>query len=154
MSKLLQKVTQIGIVTRDAKAMAKRYEEIYGIGNWTIFDGEKGFDPKAKAHELTVRGKLQDFEITLALAKVGDMEIELIQPLDEFSDYAIFLREHGEGVHHISVVTNIAEFHETMRKRNIKPIMSGRIPGVETFTYYDTVPELGMTLEVHDKQNC
>ncbi|MCC8164099.1 MAG: VOC family protein [Lachnospiraceae bacterium] len=154
MSELVQKITQIGIVTKDARAMARRYEEIYGIGGWTILDGEKGFDPAAKAQDLTTRGVKRDFEITLALSHVGEMEIELIQPLDEYSDYSRFLREHGEGVHHISIITDVKGFKKQMEEREIPVLMSGRVPGVETFTYYDCGAELGMILEIHDTENC
>ncbi len=154
MSELLQKINQIGIVTKDAKAMAKRYAEIYGITDWVIQDGENGgFDPAARAQNLTTRGVRRDFEITLASGHIGDMEIELIQPLDEYSDYARFLKEHGEGVHHISLCTNVPQFKQVMEERGIPVLLSGTIPGVETFLYYDTTPELGMTFEIHDTEN-
>jgi 4-hydroxyphenylpyruvate dioxygenase-like putative hemolysin len=34
---------------------------------------------------------------------VGQVQWELIEPLDDESDYARFLAEKGEGVHHIAV---------------------------------------------------
>lgn len=152
MSGLMKRIEQIGIVTRDVKAMAKRYEEIYGVGPWIIADGEGGLDPKYQAVDLTVRGKRQDFGVSLAWAKVGDIEIELIQPLDEHSDYGKFLKEHGEGIHHISLVTDVPEFKKTMEQRGIPTLMTGRVPGVETWIYYDTPEELGMTVEIHDRE--
>lgn len=152
MSELMQKIEQIGIVTRDVRAMAKRYEEIYGVGPWVIADGEGGLDPKYQAVDLTVRGERRDFGVSLAWAKVGEIEIELIQPLDEESDYGKFLREHGEGIHHISLVTDVPQFKEAMKKRGIPELMTGRVPGVETWIYYDSAPELGMTVEIHDRE--
>lgn len=152
MSGLMKRIEQIGIVTRDVKTMAKRYEEIYGVGPWIIADGEGGLDPKYQAVDLTVRGKRQDFGVSLAWAKVGDIEIELIQPLDEHSDYGKFLKEHGEGIHHISLVTDVPEFKKAMEQRGIPTLMTGRVPGVETWIYYDTPEELGMTVEIHDRE--
>ena len=149
----MQKITQIGIVTKDLQAMVRRYEDVYGVGPWVIADGEGGLDPKYQAVDLTVNGERKDFGVSLAWAKVGDIEIELIQPLDDLSDYARFLKEHGEGVHHLSLVTDVNKFKETMIQRNIPQLMTGRVPGVETWMYYKTEPELGMTLEIHDTEN-
>ena len=148
----MQRIEQIGIVTRDLKAMAKRYEEVYGVGPWVIADGEGGLDPKYQAVDLTVRGERPDFGVSLAWAKVGDIEIELIQPLDELSDYGKFLKEHGEGIHHISMVTDVPKFQKTMEERGIPQLMTGRVPGVETWIYYDSAPEVGMTIEIHDRE--
>ncbi len=153
MDTLIQKIDQIGIVTGDIKAMVRRYEEVYGIGGWTVIDGEAGFDASAKARNLRTRGVPGDFEISLAKAMVGDMEIELIQPLDDKSDYADFLRRHGDGVHHISITTNAGRFRQVMEQRNVPELLRGTIPGAETFHYYETGAEIGMTVEIHDFDN-
>ena len=151
MSELMQKIEQIGIVTGDLKGMVKRYEEVFGVGPWVIADGEGGLDPKYQAVDLTVRGKRENFSVSLAWAKVGDIEIELIQPLDDKSDYARFLKEHGDGIHHISMVTDVPKFRETAERQNIPELMTGRVPGVETWIYYDSSPAVGMTIEIHDR---
>jgi hypothetical protein len=153
-SGLIRKITQIGIVTKDVKAMAERYEKVYGIGGWEFIGSDEGFPPEEKALNLTVHEKPQDYEIRLALAMVGDIQIELIQPLDELSDYAIYLNEHGEGVHHISIDTDIEAFHQAMKDRNIPTLITGTVPGKETFSYYDTKEEIGFTSEIHDTKNC
>ncbi|MCD8097094.1 MAG: VOC family protein [Lachnospiraceae bacterium] len=150
MKPLLKKILQIGIATRDLKGMVRRYQEVYGVEDWIVIDGETGFDPTQKAQELMVRGQAVDFEISLAKAMIGDVEIELIQPLDDKSDYALFLREHGEGVHHISVDTDVSQFQNVMEERGVEQLIRGTVPHVETFIYYDTVPEIGMTVEIHD----
>ena len=148
MEPLIKKITQIGIVTKDIKGMIKRYEKVYGITDWFFTDGEIGFDPSQKAHDLTTRGVKKDFEISLAQAMIGDVEIELIQPLDDNSDYALFLKEKGEGVHHICVETDQERMPAAMKERGIPELMSGKVTGVSHFIYYDTVPEIGMTVEV------
>lgn len=148
MEPLIKKITQIGIVTRDIKNMIKHYEEDYGITDWFFTDGEVGFDPAQKAQDLTTRGVKHDFEISLAQAMIGDVQIELIQPLDEFSDYAQFLKEKGEGVHHICVQADTAHMPAAMKARGVPELLSGTVPGVSHFVYYDTVPDIGMTLEV------
>lgn len=150
MEPLIKQILQLGIVTKDVKSMAKRLEEEYGIGPWMIIDGEKGFDPDKKAIGLTVRGERVDFEISLASAWVGDVELELIQPLDDKSEYARFLKEHGDGVHHISIGTNPTAFAEKMKERGIPELMKGTIPKTSNWIYYDSEKEIGMIAEVVD----
>ena len=148
MEPLIRKILQIGIVTKDAKAMMKRYEEVYGITGWLFVDGTTGFDPAQKARDLTTRGVKHDFEITLAQTMIDDVQIELIQPLDEFSDYGLFLKEHGEGVHHICVEADQERMPAVMRERGVPELLSGTIPNTSHFIYYDTSPDIGMTVEV------
>lgn len=148
MEPLIKKILQIGIVTKDAKAMMKCYEEVYGITGWLFVDGTKGFDPAQKARDLTTRGVNHDFEITLAQAMIGDVQIELIQPLDEVSDYGLFLKEHGEGIHHICVEADQARMPAAMRERGIGELLSGTIPNSYHFIYYNTISDIGMTVEV------
>ena len=75
----------------------------------------------------------------------GNVQLELIQPLDEYSDYARHLKEHGEGhIHHISILTDNQAFRETMAERGIASVMKGHVAGVETFEYFDTGRELGV----------
>lgn len=149
MSAEIKNITQIGIVTGDLYGMVDRYQNLYGIGPWEIMDGKVGFE--GEAEDLMVYGKRQDFKVSLALCMAGGVQLELIQPLDEFSDYARHLKEHGEGViHHISIVTDNQAFRKTMEERGVPSIMRGHVAGVETFEYFDTGKELGTKVEIHD----
>ena len=142
MSAEIKNITQIGIVTGDLYAMVDRYQKLYGIGPWEIRDGKKGF--KDEAEDLMVYGKRQDFKVSLALCMAGNVQLELIQPLDEYSDYAR---------HHISILTDIQAFRETMAERGIASLMKGHVAGVETFEYFDTGRELGVKVEIHDLES-
>ena len=148
MEPIIKNILQICIVTSDVKAMMERYERHYGIGGWKFVDGEKGFPPEEKALDLTTRGVRGDFEITLASAMVGNVEIELIQPLDDISDYARFLKEKGEGIHHVCIEADNERLADKMKERGIDELMSGTIPGTARFVYYDATPDIGLTLEV------
>lgn len=147
----IKEITQIGIVTGDLYAMVDRYQNLYGIGPWKIRDGKAGFEDEAE--DLVVYGKRQDFKVSLAQCMVGAVELELIQPLDEYSDYARHLKAHGEGViHHISIVTDNTAFRRTMEERGVPSVMRGHVAGVETFEYFDTGRELGTKVEIHDPE--
>lgn len=49
-------------------------------------------------------------KVKIALLKMGEVKIELLEPTSEDSSVAKFLREKGEGLHHIAFsVTDITE---------------------------------------------
>jgi hypothetical protein len=60
-----------------------------------------------------------------SVATVGQVQWELIEPLDEESVYARFLAEKGQGVHHVAVAT--PDFDETVAQadRRNGVILSG-----------------------------
>jgi 4-hydroxyphenylpyruvate dioxygenase-like putative hemolysin len=46
---------------------------------------------------------------------IGQVQLELLEPLDDESIYARFLAERGEGVHHIAVAS--PTFDKTVQSR-------------------------------------
>jgi hypothetical protein len=47
-----------------------------------------------------LRGKPADFVVHVSLGYVGDLQLELIQPVRGESIYTDFLADHGPGLHH------------------------------------------------------
>ena len=91
---------QIGIVVRDLDATLRRYVDEYGIGPWQLFEVTPENAPDLHHDGQPVKGSTR-----AAVAMVGNVMWELIQPLDEQGIFARFLAEKGEGVHHIAVAT-------------------------------------------------
>src|SRR5688572_26339330 len=98
MQPVFTETMQVGIIVRDLDATVRRYEEEYGIGPWTFFD----VDP-SKAPDLLEHGKHTVATSRCATAKVGSVWWELTEPVGDKGIFAQFLREKGEGVHHIAV---------------------------------------------------
>jgi methylmalonyl-CoA/ethylmalonyl-CoA epimerase len=94
------KTMQIGIVVRDLEATMKRYVDDYGIGPWEIveFNAEN-------ANDLHEYGQPVERSWRLATTMIGEVQWELIEPLDNESVYARFLAEKDEGVHHVAVAS-------------------------------------------------
>ena len=138
-------IIQIGFVVRDAVKMAKRYSEIFGVGPWNFIDG--------KARDFILHGKTlrnMDCGLRIAIADLGKMQIELIQPLHGPSTHMSFLQEQGEGVHHVSfgVVENHDQIVSSLTARGIGIEMQGLVGEVSTFTYLATQNTLGTIFEV------
>lgn len=138
-----RKIIQIAHVVRDMDRAMKKYYEILKIGPWDVYT----FAPPA-LRECTFMGKPSKATWLLALAWVGDIQWELMQPLSGESVYTHFLDKRGEGIHHIKEwVDDCVAAIEAYRKKGIKVIQSGKYDEDE-FYYLDTEPELGVLFEV------
>jgi hypothetical protein len=138
-------IIQIGFVVHDAVKMAKRYSEIFGVGPWNFIDGRaRDFI----LHDKTLRN--MDCGLRLAIADLGKLQMELIQPLYGPSTHMSFLQEQGEGIHHVSfgVVENHDQIVSKLTARGIGIEMQGLVGDVPTFTYLATQKTLGTILEV------
>ena len=89
---------QLGIVVRDLEATVRRYEDDYGIGPWQFQQIDLG-----EEHDYREHGEPAERSNRVAIATVGGVMWELIEPLDEEGIWARFLAEKGEGVHHVAV---------------------------------------------------
>lgn len=100
---------QICVVVPDLEQAMRTYVEDYGIGPWDVYE----FNPDA-VQGMHESGVPVERSFRLALATVGRLQWELIQPLDEESTYARFLADKGVGVHHVGVAT--ASFDDTISR--------------------------------------
>ena len=140
---------QIGIVVRDLDAAMRRYEGDYGIGPWQIHQFRPGEVKVWREEGRLVEGGART---RFAAAMVGQVQWELIQPLDDTSVFAKFLAERGEGVHHIAVATpDYEQMLAAEAGRGNDLLMScelgGQYSGIKV-AYLNTQPTLGVILEV------
>lgn len=134
---------QVCVVVRDLQASLETYVHRYGIGPWEIYEFNG-----STVDDLQEGGEPADTAWRLALARVGGLHWELIQPLDDRSTYARFLAEHGEGVHHVAVgVDDFDGAVAALAGRGRALELSGTYNGV-SFAYLPTQPDLGVTLEI------
>jgi methylmalonyl-CoA/ethylmalonyl-CoA epimerase len=98
----------------------------------------------------TLRGKSEPYAMKLALAQIGSVAFELIQPLTGPSIYQEFLDRKGEGFHHVAVAPayDYDSAVDAFGERGIKILMSGTWAGT-TYAYLDTEKDLGAILEIY-----
>jgi len=138
-------IYQIGIVVADAAKIAKRYSEIFGIGPWHFID--------ATARDFILHGETYrnaETGLRLALANMGEMQIELIEPQYGPSTHMSFLKEKGEGIHHVSfgVVNDHDQIVTKLAEQGVGIEMQGLSGDTGTFTYLATQEKLGTIYEV------
>jgi catechol 2,3-dioxygenase-like lactoylglutathione lyase family enzyme len=138
------KVLQIAMVVKDCDASVKKYADDYGIGPWSIYEFNSD-----TVSDMILHGKPQNYAMRLALANIGDVQWELIQPKDDKSIYAEFLKEHGEGLHHVAF--GVEDYDKTMqfyRDKGQQILQGGTWEGL-TYTYLDSRNDLGIIAEIY-----
>ena len=134
---------QIAIVVRDLDAAMRTYVHDYGIGPWEIYEFHPG-----NVADMREGGEPVERSWRLAIAYVGQVQWELIEPLDEESVYARFLAETGGGLHHVGVA--VPDFDEAVAgqaARGNGVLLGGEYKGIR-FAYLDTVGDLGLVTEI------
>jgi len=68
--------------------------------------------------------------VKTAFLKLGESNIELLEPIDENSPVFKFLEKRGEGIHHIALsVENIGEKLEELKNNGVKLINNEPVKG-------------------------
>ena len=139
---ILKEINQVCVVVKDLQKSMEYYWSTFGIGPFTIYTYEPPY-----VTDMKIRGKPKDYKMKIAFAKMGAIQLELIQPLSE-SIYTEFLNEKGEGIHHIGCyVDNLDEAVAIMEKQGISVLQSGNRPG-GGYAYMDTEKTLGVIFEL------
>lgn len=142
-----RKIAQVCMIVKDIQKAMEQYWKIWGVGPWAIHY----FNPES-IRDFIVRGKRveNEFEVIIAVSQLGDIQIELIQPIKGPSIYWEFLDKKGEGIHHIKEYVsdnNIEKDLNEYKQKGIEVIQSGKFDE-DVFYYLDTEPTLGYLLEL------
>lgn len=137
------RLSQVAVVVRDLRASMKHFWEEIRVGPWRIWK----FDSQ-NLTDMTLHGRPAEYSFIVGMAYVGDVSIELVQPLDGESIFREFLESRGEGIHHLKCTSQEAEsIVERFKKAGGKVLQSARI-GDAAFHYLDTESTLGFILEL------
>jgi hypothetical protein len=137
---------QIALVVYDLDAAVRAWSAELGIGPWTAY---RYAPPSLK--EMRYRGEDVEFSLRHALAWQGDVQFELVQPLDGPSIFADHLAEHGEGLQHVGkyVSDHPAAVAEALAAGFV-PLQSARGFGAEgdgAFAYFQP-PGVALVVEL------
>jgi len=92
-------IIQTAWVVEDIEPSERFFVDHFGVRKW-IRIPDVHFAPDT----CTYRGAPADFVAHVSMAYIGDMQLELIQPVDGDSIYSEFLERGGPGLHHICFV--------------------------------------------------
>jgi methylmalonyl-CoA/ethylmalonyl-CoA epimerase len=143
-------IAQICVIVPNVDQAVENYWDIFGIGPWSFYTyGE----PLVK--RMTRNGKPTEYKMRVALANVGPMRIELIEPLEGDTVYQEFVDKHGYGVHHVGVLTDsMAESLARAAKAGLAMTQDGAGFGPDDdghYAYLDTEELIGTTIELIER---
>jgi hypothetical protein len=135
----------IGIVVKNIDDAMKMYSNM-GLGPWKIF----------KAGDMTdtyVRGSPQYFSLKCAIAPLGPIGLELIQPVEGRDLCKEFLDLRGGGFHHVLIyVDDLPSAVKEFERFGIRVVQSGKDSGVNPWVYLDTESAFGLpALEIAER---
>ncbi|MBI4296197.1 MAG: VOC family protein [Chloroflexi bacterium] len=136
---------QIGVVVKNIDETIKYYEKAFGFGPFEIkyvdFPNATYFGEKAG-----YRGKRAFFNL-------GPIQIELIELIDGKTVHEAFLKEKGEGIHHIAfAVDNLEESKKNAEKAGFKITQGFTRADGSGFAYIDSDKIGGVVFELMQKQ--
>lgn len=100
----MEKVTEVGIVVSNLDKATRLYTDILG----------------AKVIET---GIVDEYHMRYSMCRIGDIDFELMEPTSDTGPIGKFLKNHGEGLHHIGFkVKNIGDSLKEMKEKNIQLI--------------------------------
>jgi catechol 2,3-dioxygenase-like lactoylglutathione lyase family enzyme len=95
----------IGWVVRDCAAAQRELAARLGAGPFVSSGQEARFD------QALVHGKPTPFSLKIAFGALGGVLLELLEPLDDRSPHAEYLKAHGEGMHHLAFLVPDFDAH-------------------------------------------
>ena len=148
--KVFRNPIQIGVICKDLETTLKNFEEILGIKDFRI----ASFPPEG--HENVTRmyhGKKENFEAKFCFFELGNIELEIIQPLKGqtvWNDYLDKL-DNGLGLHHIKfAVDHTEDAVDYFESKGIKRVTYGEGVGPNSgriWSFFDTFEKLGFDIE-------
>ena len=110
---MVRKIEHIGIVVKDLEKSLVPYQELLGL-------------KLKETEQLDVQGAFT----RVAFFPVGEVNVELVHTTAKTGLAAEFLRDHGEGLHHIAFeVEDLEKTFQALRSRGIKFVWDEIITG-------------------------
>jgi methylmalonyl-CoA/ethylmalonyl-CoA epimerase len=144
----LKKLVQIGIVVADRDGTAQLMTSLFGMGPFRSVEW-----PDRAESKYYYRGVEEKVRFKQAFVQLGDVEVELIQPVEGRSGYKDFLDQAGGGIHHVLFeVPDIDPVIKELEKHAVTVLQSGTgiRPGTR-WALLDTKELLGFYVELRHR---
>ncbi|MEM2211215.1 MAG: methylmalonyl-CoA epimerase [Nitrososphaerales archaeon] len=101
---MIKKIDHIGIAVKNLDNALKLYKDAFGL--------------EFKSIEV-----VKDQKVRVATIPIGDVKIELIEPIEIDSPITKFIESRGEGIHHIALESdNISNMLKSLKEKGYKLI--------------------------------
>jgi catechol 2,3-dioxygenase-like lactoylglutathione lyase family enzyme len=136
-------VVQIGLIVRDVEETAQVYAELLGVEvpEWFLTGPEEEAHTRYRAEPTEARAKLAFF-------RLGNLQLELIEPVGGPSTWRDYLKAHGEGVHHVAFEVEDMEAQVAALEAKGMPLAQRGDYAGGRYAYIDSSEELKVILEL------
>jgi methylmalonyl-CoA/ethylmalonyl-CoA epimerase len=145
----LKRLVQIGIVVRDLEKTIRLLSSMFGLGPFQFIEW-----PDRPESKFYYRGEEKHIKLRQAFLQIGPLEFEFVQPLEgDDNAYLEFLREKGEGIHHVLFeVEDLEKVVNTLSEEAINILQSGTgiRPGTR-WALLDTQDLVGFLIELRHR---
>jgi methylmalonyl-CoA/ethylmalonyl-CoA epimerase len=136
-------ITQVGIIVQDIEAKARAWAEVLGlpVPEIMITDTYERAQTEYKGQPSNARAKLAFFHL-------GQVDLELIEPVGEPSTWQDQLEEHGDSLHHIAFeIKGMSDTVAYLEAKGLPLVQRGEYPGGR-YAYVNGSAQLGAILEL------
>lgn len=144
----LKRLVQIGIVVADRDRTTQLLTSLFGMGPFRLVEW-----PDRPESRYYYRGVQEHIRLKQAFVQLGDIEVELIQPLEGRNAYQDFLDQTGGGIHHVLFeVPDIDPVIQELAKSGVGVLQAGTgiRPGTR-WALLDTQNLLGFFVELRHR---
>jgi len=136
------KVDQLGYVYKDIEKQVKLLETVYGLPKFAFLEMN---DTLCK-----YRGKDSIISTKLAISRIFNVQIEVIQHIKGECVFKEFLDSGREGLHHFGIYVD--DLDSVVKEFTDKgyEIIHQRVIGKQKVAFFDTENDLGILLEFHE----
>ena len=136
-------VMQVAVVVRDIEAKVAAWAAVLGVAAPEIIITDEWEQARTEYRGAPSRARAK-----LAFFHLGQVDLELIEPLGEPSTWKDQLDAHGESLHHIAfVVKGMAERTAELAALGVPLVQRGEYTGGR-YAYLDGTAHLGAILEL------
>ena len=136
-------ITQVGIIVQDIKEKARAWAEVLGLPVPEIIITD--IYERAKTE---YNGGSSDARAKLAFFHLGQVDLELIEPIGKPSTWQDQLDQHGDSLHHIAFeIKGMSEKVAYLDAKGLNLVQRGEYAGGR-YAYIDGNAQLGAILEL------
>ena len=136
-------VVQVGIVVHDIESTSRNWADLFGmpVPEIIVTDTVDVARTEYVGESTSARAKLAFFHL-------GQVDVELIEPIDGPSTWKDQLDAHGDSLHHIAFhIKGMPDTSAYLNSKDIDLVQRGEYAGGR-YAYVDAIDELGCILEI------
>ena len=136
------KLDHIAVIVKDIEKTVDFYSKSCGLDFEEI--AQHALPP-----DVITRGKPTPYTMKVTFAQMGPVRLELVQVVEGECIYTEFLKEHGEGVHHLGFeVEDLEKEVANAEAQGLEMICYLKMVGIMAFAHFDATKTKGLRIEL------